>query len=347
MAKWGEGDPRWIVEERADATNVNNWHWTEKNATAWSKEKLTSLLSNLVIDDEKHFCEIKDITKIEGEASANNRKSKLFFFYEWEIKAEWKGKVKTEDVSYKGVVEIPNLSEEHNPDDVDINVTLNDGQDGGYAIKEFLRTKGVQTIRVQLGQYIKQLKQEFSQGMILPRKDGPVSNDSGPKTAENGVKGKEKHVLNQPVQSADLVCGGVGLKIKCKTLKDEEEFKCSVSDLYRTLTDRDMIRIFTTDEAMVDSSKGGRFSLFGGNVLGEFVELVPDKKIVMRWRFKSWPAKHYSTVNIELHQKDDCTILKLSQTEIPIGEFDKTREGWKNHYWRSIKQRFGFGACLF
>lgn len=27
MAKWGEGDPRWIVEERADAVNVNNWHW--------------------------------------------------------------------------------------------------------------------------------------------------------------------------------------------------------------------------------------------------------------------------------------------------------------------------------
>ena len=27
MAKWGDGDPRWIVEERADATNVNNWHW--------------------------------------------------------------------------------------------------------------------------------------------------------------------------------------------------------------------------------------------------------------------------------------------------------------------------------
>jgi len=27
MAKWGEGDPRWIVEQRADATNVNNWHW--------------------------------------------------------------------------------------------------------------------------------------------------------------------------------------------------------------------------------------------------------------------------------------------------------------------------------
>ena len=44
MAKWGEGDPRWIVEERPDATNVNNWHWTEKNADQWSKDKLKELL---------------------------------------------------------------------------------------------------------------------------------------------------------------------------------------------------------------------------------------------------------------------------------------------------------------
>ena len=29
MAKWGEGDPRWIVEERQDSHNVNNWHWKE------------------------------------------------------------------------------------------------------------------------------------------------------------------------------------------------------------------------------------------------------------------------------------------------------------------------------
>lgn len=38
MAKWGEGDPRWIVEERADSHNVNNWHWKEVG-------KLTRFLS--------------------------------------------------------------------------------------------------------------------------------------------------------------------------------------------------------------------------------------------------------------------------------------------------------------
>jgi len=36
-------------------------------------------------------CVIKELSKIEGEASANNRKAKLFFFYEWELTASWKG----------------------------------------------------------------------------------------------------------------------------------------------------------------------------------------------------------------------------------------------------------------
>ncbi|CAF5172930.1 unnamed protein product, partial [Rotaria magnacalcarata] len=27
----GKSDPRWIVEDRPDATNPNNWHWKEKN----------------------------------------------------------------------------------------------------------------------------------------------------------------------------------------------------------------------------------------------------------------------------------------------------------------------------
>jgi len=38
-------------------------------------------------------CVIKKLTKIEGEASANNRKAKLIFFYEWELTADWKGEL--------------------------------------------------------------------------------------------------------------------------------------------------------------------------------------------------------------------------------------------------------------
>lgn len=27
MARWSEGDPRWIVDHREDGKNVNGWHW--------------------------------------------------------------------------------------------------------------------------------------------------------------------------------------------------------------------------------------------------------------------------------------------------------------------------------
>ena len=50
-------------------------------------------------------------------------------------------------------------------------------------------------------------------------------------------------MLNQPVSSREeemeRLAGG-GVKIKTKSLKDEETFKCSVADLYRVLTDRDV-----------------------------------------------------------------------------------------------------------
>ena len=37
------------------------------------------------------FCEITEVTRLEGEATANNRKAKLIFFYEWDIRADWSG----------------------------------------------------------------------------------------------------------------------------------------------------------------------------------------------------------------------------------------------------------------
>lgn len=61
------------------ATNPNNWHWKEKNATQWSKDKLKDLLVGLKIENDEYSCEIKELKKCSGEASANNRKAKLVF----------------------------------------------------------------------------------------------------------------------------------------------------------------------------------------------------------------------------------------------------------------------------
>ncbi len=44
MAKVGEGDARWIVEERADGANVNAWHWAERDVLPWAQRRLQELL---------------------------------------------------------------------------------------------------------------------------------------------------------------------------------------------------------------------------------------------------------------------------------------------------------------
>ena len=50
---------------------------------------------------------------------------------------------------------------------------------------------------------------------------------------------------------------------------------------------------------------------------------------------------------MELIQKEDCTVLELTQTGVPDYDFNKTEVGWRRYYWESIKQTFGYGARLF
>lgn len=68
---------------------------TERDATNWSSDKLKSLVLGVSVENEEGCCEVTEVSKLEGEASINNRKGKLIFFYEWNLKADWTGKWRT------------------------------------------------------------------------------------------------------------------------------------------------------------------------------------------------------------------------------------------------------------
>lgn len=343
MAKWGEGDPRWIVEDRPDSTNVNNWHWTEKNAASWSKECLTKLLKDVSVANDQGKWKVKEVTKIEGEASASNRKAKLIFFYELTIKLEWTGSLTGEFTNHKGYIEVTNLSDENDPEDLDIQVSIKEEIEGHYKMKEFVRKTGIPIVRDKCATYIKDLKQEFCKGMILPTKK------EGNSTQISNTTKSEKNAKNNPLQAPEqkATLKKKEDKIAKVELKLKEEFKTSAVMLYHVLTNEQRIASFTRAPATADPKPGGRFSFLAGNITGEFIELIPEKRIVQKWRFADWPEGLFSTVSMELVQKDDCTNLELTQTGIPDYDFDKTEAGWKRYFWESIKQTFGFGARLF
>jgi len=125
MAKWGEGDPRWIVEEREDATNVNNWHWTERDCTQWVKDNIGEFFKSIpIVNKPEISAEITKLSSVQGEVSANLRKGKVFFLYDLEIKLRWTGKLKGIEAS--GTIELPEVSQETPLDSFEVIVRCDD-----------------------------------------------------------------------------------------------------------------------------------------------------------------------------------------------------------------------------
>jgi activator of HSP90 ATPase len=354
MAKWGEGDPRWIVEERADGTNANNWHWTEKNATGWSQKKITELLTNLKVEGDVGHATISEVSSITGDAIANCRKGKLIFFYELVIELKWKGET-SNGTKVNGKCKIPNLSEEQDiEDDVEVQVQLiSDDTPERRKVKELVRKKGADLIRKQLVKWNKELKEEYSLDLVKPTDkrvaqiEGNPASASAPASAV-GTKidplsssaNKAKSEPKKESKSDDKD----GQKYESITLQDE--FRCAPDALFRAIVTEDQVKAYTQSDCKIDAKVGGEFSLFGGNVVGVFQELVPHEKIKQAWRFKHWPDGHFSTVTMTIESSSGVTKLKLAQSGIPSKDVETTKNGWRSHQWERMKAIMGFGASL-
>ncbi|XP_069028767.1 activator of 90 kDa heat shock protein ATPase homolog 1a [Embiotoca jacksoni] len=339
MAEWGKGDPRWIVEERSDATNVNNWHWTERDVSSWSSERLRLLLLAVRVEGPEGVCQLTDVSKLDGEASINNRKGKLYFFYEWQLRANWLG-TSCKDVKYRGTVDVANLSDENDEDDLDISVSLCKDQPE-TPLLNLMRRTGVKEVRRVLGQYVHQLKSEFSQGMILPTADAPKQPPPEP-AQRNQVKTGKTQISPAPTCSSNPAPCPTGVRIQTCSFNLKETFRTTADELYRTFIMQEFVQVFTRSPAAVDGRHGGSFQLLDGNVSGQFTKLVPDRRIEMRWRFRTWPSEHYATVLLELDDRGDETELRMECRGVPAWEEDSTRGGWNRFYFQAIKQTFGY-----
>lgn len=141
---------------------------------------------------------------------------------------------------------------------------------------------------------------------------------------------------------------GSGSVVNTTTVTDNEEFRTSAEELYKTFTDPQRIAAFTRAPPRVfeGAKAGGKFELFGGNVTGEYLELQEPTKIVQSWRLNQWPKDHFSKLQIEFDQNDvdHVTVMRVEWIGVPVGQEEVTKRNWLEYYVRSIKQTFG---CVF
>lgn len=325
----------------------------EKNASQWSQDVLKKLLVGLKIEDPSiGVVELSELSSIEGEAAAYNRKAKLIFFYEWVIKGTWEGYLNGCETKITGRFEVPNVSEENSADDVEVEVSLDESSQkkvGSDALKELVRKKGISEIRSKIAEYVTRLKNDFAKDLIKPTKD-QVQASGQVQTSGNQVKEvSSKLLVNNSTAdskgSSKVSNSSAGFEAKDLTIT--EELKCKADEAFRVFVQSELLSAFSRGPVTVDPVVGGAFSMFDGNISGSFTKIEPNQVLEQTWRFRQWPEGYHSNVTITFQEKSDHTFVTVKQVGIPVSDFDRTENGWRINYFRSIKQCFGFGALLY
>jgi activator of HSP90 ATPase len=122
------------------------------------------------------------------------------------------------------------------------------------------------------------------------------------------------------------------------SIHEEVDYKAAPQRIYEVLLDQKKFAACTGLPAEIDPSPGGAFSMFGGQIVGRNVELIPNQRVVQAWRPTHWDPGIYSIVKFELKALGSDTTLVLDHTGFPEGEFDALNWGWHNHYFEPLKK---------
>lgn len=308
MAKWGEGDPRWIVEERQDGRNVNSWHWSEKDVGDWFKRTLLSQLENTdVPGGEDSDLQAKDVTDYEGDCMVFNRKGKISFLLELKFTVNWTAMVGDKEIKGKAVVE--DVDHDTSPDRATVKVTTE--KNGGNHAKA--REVAEAHIRPFIRAALKSVVQELREGHGVPQeKDGPgnAATQMSPKFGS----------LNYTIQ-----------------------WSIPADHIFGIFIDEGRMGAVTRSPAVVDAREGGTFSLLGGSVTGSFSNIEPHKRLAMKWRFESWPSGYYSTVELRFTPQESSCDMQLLHSGIIVQDVERAKAGWRENFWEPIQAMLGCG----
>lgn len=171
----------------------------------------------------------------------------------------------------------------------------------------------------------------------------PGSNPSSGFTTPKQYVASSSHVQAAPV--AAPAHSSSSWTVNTTTVNDNEEFRTTAAEMFRTFTDPQRLAAFTRapPKRFDGAKKGGKFELFDGNVQGEYLELEEPTKIVQSWRLNQWPSGHYSKLQINFDQNDSdgVTAMRVTWSGVPVGQEEVTKRNWGEYYVRSIKKTFG------
>ncbi len=98
---------------------------------------------------------------------------------------------------------------------------------------------------------------------------------------------------------------------------------------------------FTGNKAKATIKVGGSFSAWDNYISGKNLELEPFKRIVQSWRSTDFPnSSEDSRLELIFEKTSGGTKLTLIHSNIPEGQADSYKKGWKEFYFTPMKKYF-------
>lgn len=127
-----------------------------------------------------------------------------------------------------------------------------------------------------------------------------------------------------------------------KAIHQEVTIPASAKKVYEALTDAKRFSALSGGApADIEAKAGGAFSLFGGQIAGRNIDLVPAKRVVQAWRAGNWAEGVYSIARFELQEEGGATRIVFDQTGFPDEARPHLEGGWSKMYWEPLKAYLG------
>ena len=99
--------------------------------------------------------------------------------------------------------------------------------------------------------------------------------------------------------------------------------------------------LMTGSPARVSGKVGGKFTAWDGYILGQTLALEADQRIVQAWRTSEFsddaPDSH---LEVSLEKTKGGTKVRITHTNIPVGQANSYKQGWKDFYFKPMKKYF-------
>lgn len=325
--------------------NPNNWHWVDKNCIDWTRNYFKEHLVGVTADEGNLSVSVNKVTSVEGDVEVCQRKGKVISLFDLKVVLAVEGYDKDDDSKkVTGSITVPEVAYDTERDEFQFDVAMNSSSDVEKSTEEKVR----QAIKSKLVPKIRDVLAEFGKDLITTHSSDiqvPESEVKSTYTKGNQSGFKATTSTTQTTKEETATETGVP-RYNTSTLHLQPVFNTTADQLYMTLLEKDRVAAWTRAPPNIEAKEGSEYHLFGGNVSGKIVKLVPNAQIEMLWRLSTWKAGHFANLNIQLHQGYGETKMEVLFKGIPVGEEEVVQDNFEEQYIRAIKVVFGFGAVL-